>query len=108
MRTFWLRKTLLAKKLAEEIFGDKDALVRIDMSEYSEKSSISKLTGSNPGYVGYENGGILTEAVKHKQHCLILLDEIEKANEEVYNIFLQLFDDGRLTDGSGQVVNFKM
>ena len=100
-------KTLLAKKLAEEIFGDKDALVRIDMSEYSEKSSISKLTGSNPGYVGYENGGILTEAVKHKQHCLILLDEIEKANEEVYNIFLQLFDDGRLTDGSGQVVNFK-
>lgn len=100
-------KTLLAKKLAEEIFGSKDALVRIDMSEYSEKSSISKLTGSNPGYVGYENGGILTEAVKHKQHCLILLDEIEKANEEVYNIFLQLFDDGRLTDGSGQVVNFK-
>lgn len=100
-------KTLLAKKLAEEIFGDPNSLIRIDMSEYSEKSSISKLTGSSPGYIGFENGGILTEAVKHKQHSILLLDEIEKANEEVYNIFLQLFDDGRLTDGSGQVVNFK-
>lgn len=100
-------KTLIAKKLAEEIFGDEKALVRIDMSEYSEKSSVSKLTGSNPGYIGYENGGQLTEAIKHKQHCVLLLDEIEKADQEVYNLFLQLFDEGRLTDSSGQIVNFK-
>lgn len=100
-------KTLIAKKLAEEIFGDEKALVRIDMSEYSEKNSVSKLTGAAPGYVGYENGGQLTEAIKHKKHCVLLLDEIEKADQEVYNVFLQLFDDGRLTDSSGQVVNFK-
>ena len=100
-------KTLIAKKLAEEIFGDEKALIRIDMSEYSEKNSVAKLTGAAPGYVGYENGGQLTEAVKHKQHCVLLLDEIEKADQEVYNIFLQLFDEGRLTDSSGQIVNFK-
>ena len=100
-------KTLIAKKLAEEIFGDEKALVRIDMSEYSEKNSVSKLTGAAPGYVGYENGGQLTEAIKHKQHCVLLLDEIEKADQEVYNVFLQLFDDGRLTDSAGQIVNFK-
>ena len=100
-------KTLIAKKLAEEIFGDEKALVRIDMSEYSEKSSVAKLTGASPGYIGYENGGQLTEQIKHKQHCVLLLDEIEKADQEVYNIFLQLFDDGRLTDGAGQVINFK-
>lgn len=100
-------KTLIAKKLAEEIFGDEKALIRIDMSEYSEKNSVSKLTGAAPGYVGYENGGQLTEAIKHKQHCVLLLDEIEKADQEVYNVFLQLFDEGRLTDSSGQVVNFK-
>lgn len=100
-------KTLIAKKLAEEIFGDEKALIRIDMSEYSEKNSVSKLTGASPGYVGYENGGQLTEAIKHKQHCVLLLDEIEKADQEVYNVFLQLFDEGRLTDSSGQVVNFK-
>ena len=100
-------KTLLAKKLAEEIFGDEKALIRIDMSEYSEKNSVSKLTGAAPGYVGYENGGQLTEAIKHKQHCVLLLDEIEKADQEVYNVFLQLFDEGRLTDSAGQVVNFK-
>jgi ATP-dependent Clp protease ATP-binding subunit ClpC len=100
-------KTLLAKKLAEEIYGDKNALVRIDMSEYSEKNSVSKLTGAAPGYVGYENGGQLTEAVKNRQYCVLLLDEMEKADQEVYNVFLQLFDDGRLTDSSGQVVNFK-
>ena len=100
-------KTLLAKKLAEEIFGDEKALIRIDMSEYSEKNSVAKLTGAAPGYVGYENGGQLTEQIKHKQHCVLLLDEIEKADQEVYNIFLQLFDEGRLTDSSGQIVNFK-
>ena len=100
-------KTLLAKKLAEEIFGDEKALIRIDMSEYSEKNSVAKLTGAAPGYVGYENGGQLTEQIKHKQHCVLLLDEIEKADQEVYNVFLQLFDEGRLTDSAGQVVNFK-
>ena len=100
-------KTLIAKKLAEEIFGDDKALVRIDMSEYSEKNSVAKLTGAAPGYIGYENGGQLTEAIKNKQHCVLLLDEIEKADQEVYNLFLQLFDEGRLTDSAGQVVNFK-
>lgn len=100
-------KTLIAKKIAEEVFGDERALIRIDMSEYSEKNSIAKLTGAAPGYIGYDNGGQLTEAIKNKQHCVLLLDEIEKADNEVYNIFLQLFDDGRLTDSSGQVVNFK-
>lgn len=99
--------TLIAKKIAEEVFGDERALIRIDMSEYSEKNSIAKLTGAAPGYIGYDNGGQLTEAIKNKQHCVLLLDEIEKADNEVYNIFLQLFDDGRLTDSSGQVVNFK-
>ena len=99
--------TLIAKKLAEEIFGNESALVRIDMSEYSEKNSVAKLTGAAPGYVGYENGGQLTEAIKNKQHCVLLLDEIEKADQEVYNLFLQLFDEGRLTDSSGQIVNFK-
>ena len=100
-------KTMLAKQIAKHIFGSESDLVRIDMSEYSEKSSISKLIGSAPGYIGYENGGQLTESIKNKQHCVLLLDEIEKANEEVYNLFLQLFDEGRLTDSSGQIVNFK-
>lgn len=100
-------KSLLAKKLAEEIYGDEKALIRIDMSEYSEKNSVTKLTGSAPGYVGYDQGGHLTEAVKNKQYCVLLLDEIEKADESVYNVFLQLFDEGRLTDSSGTLVNFK-
>ena len=100
-------KTLLAKKLAEQIYGDEKALIRIDMSEYSEKNSVTKLTGSAPGYVGFENGGQLTEAVKNKQYCVLLLDEIEKADESIYNVFLQLFDEGRLTDSNGTVVNFK-
>lgn len=99
--------TLIAKKLAEEIFGDEHALVRIDMSEYSEKNSVARLTGAAPGYVGYENGGQLTEAIKNKPHCVLLLDELEKADQEVCNIFLQLFDEGRLTDSSGQIVDFK-
>lgn len=100
-------KTLIAKKIAEEIFGSDKDLVRIDMSEYSEKHSVAKLTGAAPGYIGFENGGQLTEAIKNKQHCVLLLDEIEKADQEVYNLFLQLFDEGRLTDSSGQMVNFK-
>lgn len=100
-------KTILAKKIAEEIYGDEKALIRLDMSEYSEKNSVSKLYGSAPGYVGYENGGQLTEAVKNKPYSVILLDEIEKADPDVYNVFLQLFDEGRMTDSSGQLVNFK-
>lgn len=99
--------TLLAKKIAEQVFGDENALIRIDMSEYSEKNSVAKLMGTSPGYIGFENGGQLTEAIKHKQHCVLLLDEIEKADQEVYNVFLQLFDEGRMTDGAGQTVNFK-
>ena len=100
-------KSMLAKQLAKQIFGSENDLIRIDMSEYSEKASVTKLIGSAPGYVGYENGGQLTERVKNKQHCVILFDEIEKADEEVYNLFLQMFDEGRLTDSSGQLVNFK-
>lgn len=100
-------KTYLAKKLAEEVFGDEKYLIKLDMSEYSEKISVSKLTGSSPGYVGFENGGQLTEAVKKKKHCILLLDEIEKADEQVHNVFLQLFDEGRLTDGQGVTVDFR-
>lgn len=100
-------KSLIAKKLAELVYGDEKALVRFDMSEYSEKNSVAKLLGTSFGYIGFENGGLLTEAIKNKQHCVLLLDEIEKADQEVYNVFLQLFDEGRLTDNSGQVVNFK-
>lgn len=100
-------KTLLAKKLAKEVFGDEKYLVRFDMSEYSDKTSINKLIGSNPGYVGYDNGGQLTEIIKNKKHCVLLLDEIEKADNEVYNIFLQLFDEGSLTDNTGQKIDFK-
>lgn len=100
-------KTLMAKTLANEIFGDENSLVRFDMSEFSEKSSVSKLIGASAGYIGYENGGQLTEAIKNKPHCVLLLDEIEKANTEIYNLFLQLFDEGRLTDNSGQLVDFK-
>lgn len=100
-------KTLLAKKLAQEIFGDEKYLVRFDMSEYSDKSSVSKLIGSSPGLVGYEHGGLLTEAIKHKKHCVLLLDEIEKADPDVYNLFLQLFDEGYLTDNMGQKIDFK-
>ena len=99
-------KTLIAKKLAKELFGDEKALVRFDMSEYSDKVSVNKLIGSNPGYVGYEEGGQLTEAIKNKKHCVLLLDEIEKADPEVYNIFLQVLDEGFLTDNSGMRVDF--
>ena len=100
-------KTLIAKQLAKEMFGDEDALIRFDMSEYPDKTAVNKLIGSNPGYVGYEEGGQLTEAVKNKKYCVLLLDEIEKADPEVYNIFLQVLDEGFLTDNSGQRVDFK-
>ena len=100
-------KTLIAKKLAKELFGNEDALVRFDMSEFSDKVAVNKLIGSNPGYVGYEEGGQLTEAIKNKKHCVLLLDEIEKADPEIYNIFLQVLDEGFLSDNSGQRVDFK-
>lgn len=100
-------KSLLAKKLAKEVFGDESSLVRFDMSEYMDKTSVNKLIGANPGYVGYEEGGLMTEQIKNKKHCVILLDEIEKADPEVYNIFLQVFDEGFLTDNSGMKVDFK-
>lgn len=100
-------KTLIAKQLAKEMFGDEKALVRFDMSEYPDKTSVNKLIGSNPGYVGYEEGGQLTEAIKNRKYCVLLLDEIEKADPEVYNIFLQVLDEGFLTDNSGQKVDFK-
>jgi ATP-dependent Clp protease ATP-binding subunit ClpC len=100
-------KTLIAKKLAKELFGDEKALVRFDMSEFSDKVAVNKLIGSNPGYVGYEEGGQLTETIKNKKHCVLLLDEIEKADPEIYNIFLQVLDEGFLTDNSGQKVDFK-
>lgn len=100
-------KTFLAKKLAEELFGSENAMVRFDMSEYSDKTGVNKLIGSNPGYVGYEEGGLLTEAIKNKKHCILLLDEIEKADDEIFNIFLQVFDEGFLTDNAGQKVDFR-
>ncbi len=100
-------KTELAKALAEAIFNTEQAMVRIDMSEYQEKHSISRLIGAPPGYVGYEEGGQLTEAVRRRPYSVILLDEIEKAHPDVFNILLQVLDDGRLTDGQGRTVNFK-
>jgi len=100
-------KTLLAKKLAKELFGNEKSLVRFDMSEFSDKVAVNKLIGSNPGYVGYEEGGQLTEAIKNKKHCILLLDEIEKADKEIYNVFLQVLDEGFLTDNSGQKIDFK-
>ncbi len=100
-------KTELARALAEFMFSDEKALIRIDMSEYMEKHNVARLIGSPPGYVGYETGGQLTEAVKHRPYSLILFDEIEKAHPEVFNILLQILDNGRLTDGKGRVVNFK-
>lgn len=100
-------KTLLAKLLAEQVFGDSDALIRMDMSEYMEKHSVSRLVGPPPGYVGYDQGGQLTEKVRRKPHCVILFDEIEKAHPDVFNILLQLLDEGQLTDGLGRKVNFK-
>lgn len=100
-------KTLLAKKLADFMFGSEDALIRIDMSEYMEKYSVSRLVGAPPGYVGYEEGGQLTERVRRHPYSIILLDEIEKANNDVFNLLLQVMDDGRLTDSNGRTVDFK-
>lgn len=100
-------KTELAKTLAEILFNDVNALVRIDMSEYTEKYSISRLIGAPPGYVGYEEGGQLTEKIRRRPYSIVLLDEIEKAHSEVFNVLLQLLDDGRLTDGQGRTVDFR-
>jgi ATP-dependent Clp protease ATP-binding subunit ClpC len=100
-------KTFLAKLLAEKVYGDEDALIRMDMSEYMEKHNVSRLIGSPPGYVGHEQGGQLTEKVRRKPHCVILFDEIEKAHEDIFNLLLQVLDEGQLTDGLGRKINFK-
>jgi ATP-dependent Clp protease ATP-binding subunit ClpB len=100
-------KTELAKALAEFLFDDERAIIRIDMSEYSERHSVARLVGAPPGYVGYEEGGQLTEAVRRRPYCVLLLDEVEKAHPEVFNILLQVLDDGRLTDGQGRTVDFR-
>jgi ATP-dependent Clp protease ATP-binding subunit ClpC len=99
--------THLTKLLAEEIFGDPEALIRVDMSEYMEKHAISKLIGSPPGYVGYEQGGQLTEKIRRKPYSVVLFDEIEKAHDDVFNLLLQLLDEGQLTDSLGRKINFK-
>jgi ATP-dependent Clp protease ATP-binding subunit ClpC len=100
-------KTELTKALAKFLFGSEDAMIRLDMSEFMESHTVSKLIGSPPGFIGYEEGGQLTEAVRRKPYSVILFDEIEKAHPDVYNLLLQLLDDGRLTDAKGRVVNFK-
>ena len=100
-------KTFLAKKLAEHMFGSSDALIRIDMSEYMEKFTVSRLVGAPPGYVGYEEGGMLTEKVRRKPYSIVLLDEIEKAHPDVFNLLLQVMDDGRLTDTQGRTIDFR-
>ena len=99
-------KTELARALADFLFDDEKSMVRIDMSEYMEKFSVSRLIGAPPGYVGYDEGGQLTEAVRRRPYSVVLLDEIEKAHPDVFNTLLQLLDDGRLTDGQGRTVNF--
>lgn len=100
-------KTELCKTLANFMFDSDDAMVRIDMSEFMEKHSVSRLVGAPPGYVGYEEGGYLTEAVRRRPYSVILLDEVEKAHPDVFNILLQVLDDGRLTDGQGRTVDFR-
>ena len=100
-------KTELAKALAEFLFDDERAIIRIDMSEYSERHSVARLVGAPPGYVGYEEGGQLTETVRRRPYCVVLLDEVEKAHPEVFDILLQVLDDGRLTDGQGRTVDFR-
>ena len=99
-------KTELARAVADFLFDDERAMIRIDMSEYMEKHSVARLVGAPPGYVGYEEGGQLTEAVRRRPYSVVLLDEIEKAHPDVFNILLQVLDDGRLTDGQGRTVNF--
>ena len=100
-------KTELTKALAEAMFGDENAMIRVDMSEYMEKHTVSKMIGSPPGYVGYEEGGQLTEKVRRKPYCVVLFDEIEKAHGDVFNILLQILDDGHITDSRGRRINFK-
>ena len=100
-------KTELAKALAQSLFDSEEQMIRIDMSEYMEKHAVSRLIGAPPGYVGYEEGGQLTEAVRRRPYSVILLDEIEKAHPEVFNILLQMLDDGRITDSQGRMVDFK-
>jgi ATP-dependent Clp protease ATP-binding subunit ClpB len=100
-------KTELARALAEFLFNDERAMVRLDMSEYMEKHTVSRLIGAPPGYVGYEEGGQLTEAIKRRPYSIVLLDEIEKAHPDVFNVLLQILDDGRLTDGKGRTVDFR-
>ena len=100
-------KTETARALAEFLFDDEHAMVRIDMSEFMEKHSVSRLIGAPPGYVGYEEGGQLTEAVRRRPYSVVLFDEIEKAHPDVFNVLLQVLDDGRLTDGQGRTVDFK-
>jgi ATP-dependent Clp protease ATP-binding subunit ClpB len=100
-------KTELARALADFLFDDERAIVRVDMSEYMEKHSVSRLVGAPPGYVGYDEGGQLTEAVRRRPYSVVLLDEIEKAHPDVFNVLLQILDDGRLTDGQGRTVDFK-
>src|SRR5579885_1775010 len=100
-------KTELARALAEFLFDDEQAMVRIDMSEYMEKHTVSRLVGAPPGYVGYDEGGQLTEAVRRRPYSVVLFDEIEKAAPEVFNVLLQVLDDGRLTDGQGRTVDFR-
>ena len=99
-------KTELARALAEYLFDDEHAMIRLDMSEYMEKFAVSRLIGAPPGYVGYEEGGQLTEAIRRRPYAVVLLDEIEKAHPDVYNLLLQVLDDGRLTDGQGRTVDF--
>ena len=100
-------KTELARALAEFMFDDERAMVRLDMSEYQERHTVARLVGAPPGYVGYEEGGQLTEAVRRRPYSVVLLDEIEKANTEVFDVLLQILDDGRLTDGQGRTVDFR-
>ena len=100
-------KTELARTLAEFLFGDEDAMIQVDMSEYMEKHSVSRLVGSPPGYIGYDEGGQLTEAVRRKPYSVVLLDEIEKAYPDVFNILLQILEDGKLTDAQGRKVDFR-
>jgi ATP-dependent Clp protease ATP-binding subunit ClpB len=100
-------KTELARALAEFLFDDERAMIRIDMSEYQEKHTVARLIGAPPGYIGYEEGGQLTEAVRRRPYCVVLFDEIEKAHSDVFNTLLQLLDDGRLTDGQGRTVDFR-
>jgi ATP-dependent Clp protease ATP-binding subunit ClpB len=100
-------KTEVGRALAECLFDDENAMVRLDMSEYMEKHTVARLIGAPPGYVGYEEGGQLTEAVRRRPYCVILFDEIEKAHHDVFNVLLQILDDGRLTDGQGRTVDFK-